>query len=47
MFTTDSNIVKDYILLINSNEKSLADVPDFKNLREVVENALEESSQPH
>lgn len=41
MFTTNNSIVKDYVLLIRSGEKTINDVPDFQNLRAVVSVALE------
>ncbi|WP_157492950.1 hypothetical protein [Lysinibacillus sp. F5] len=33
MFTKESQIVKDYVLLIKLGEKTVEDVPDFHNLR--------------
>lgn len=43
MFTKDSKIVRDYILLIQNGEKTVDDVPDFQNLKEVVADALAQS----
>lgn len=40
MFTANSQIVKDYVLLIQKGIKTIDDVPDFQNLREVVSNVL-------
>lgn len=40
MFTENSAIVKDYVLLIQKGLKTIEDIPDFKNLREVVSNVL-------
>lgn len=40
VFTKESRIVQDYVLLINKGLKTFADVPDFFNLREVVEQCL-------
>lgn len=44
MFNENSKIVRDYVLLINAGEKSIEDVPDFQNLREVVSNVLAQSN---
>lgn len=41
MFKKESPIVKSYVLLIESGTKKLEDVPDFKNLKEVVKNVLD------
>lgn len=41
MFTEDSKLVKDYVLLIENNLKTINDVPNFQNLREVVQNVLD------
>lgn len=41
MFNENSKLVKDYVLLINNDLKTIAEVPDFKNLREVVQNVLD------
>ncbi|MEG0260489.1 MAG: CD1375 family protein [Lysinibacillus sp.] len=43
MFNANSEIVKDYALLIKNKEKTINDVPDFDNLREVVANVLAQS----
>ncbi|QVY63000.1 CD1375 family protein [Cytobacillus gottheilii] len=43
MFTTESKIVKDYVLLIQNGLRTIDDVPDFQNLREVVMIALAKS----
>lgn len=40
MFNENSKIVQDYVLLIRNNLKTIDDVPDFQNLREVVSNVL-------
>lgn len=40
MFTTESKIVQDYALLIKNRLKTIEDVPDFQNLREVVSDVL-------
>jgi predicted nuclease with TOPRIM domain len=40
MFTADSQIVKSYILLIKQGLKTLEEVPDLYNLREVVQQCL-------
>lgn len=39
-FTKDMQIVKNYILLVNQGIKTLDDVPNLFNLREVVENVI-------
>ncbi|MEH7342769.1 hypothetical protein V7122_02595 [Bacillus sp. JJ1532] len=44
MFKINSNIVKDYVLLIQNGEKTIADVPDFQNLRKVVSDVLAQSN---
>ena len=41
MFTEDSKLVKDYVLLIENNLKTIDDVPNFQNLKEVVQNVLD------
>ena len=41
MFTEESKLVKDYVLLIENNLKTIDDVPNFQNLREVVQNVLD------
>ncbi|WP_236913348.1 CD1375 family protein [Clostridium sp. Cult1] len=45
VFTKDSRIVQDYVLLINKGLRTLEDVPDLFNLKEVVEQCLEEQEQ--
>lgn len=40
MFTKDSKIVQSYLVLIQAGEKTIDDVPDYQNLREVVSNVL-------
>lgn len=40
MFNENSKLVKDYVLLIQSGIKTIDDVPNFSNLREVVSNVL-------
>lgn len=42
VFTKDSRIVQDYVLLIKKGLKSFDEVPDLFNLREVVKQCLEE-----
>ena len=42
-FTENSPLVKDYVLLINAKERTIDDVPNFGNLREVVTSALAQS----
>ena len=39
-FTKDSQLVKNYILLINEGLKTLHDVPKLYNLKEVVQQCL-------
>lgn len=41
-FTKDSRIVQDYVLLINNGLKTFDDVPNLFNLREVVQQCLEQ-----
>lgn len=43
MFDANSNIVKDYVLLIREGEKKIDDVPSYKSLRDVVKSVLENS----
>ncbi|MGN7478937.1 CD1375 family protein [Solibacillus silvestris] len=43
MFNEKSKLVKDYVLLIKNGEKTIEDVPDFRNLKEVVTNVLNNS----
>ena len=40
MFNADSMIVKNYVLLIRKGFKTIDDVPDYSNLREVVSGVL-------
>ena len=40
MFNENSKLVQDYVLLIHSGLKTINDVPDFSNLREVVSSVL-------
>ncbi len=40
MFNQDSKLVKDYVLLIQKGFKTIDDVPNFDNLKEVVSNVL-------
>lgn len=40
MFTENSKIVQDYVLLIRNGVKTIDDVPNCQNLREVVSNVL-------
>lgn len=40
MFTEASKIVQDYVLLIQNGLKTIDDVPNFQNLREVVAHVL-------
>ncbi|WP_274362762.1 CD1375 family protein [Paenibacillus thermotolerans] len=40
MFTENSKIVQDYVLLIQHGLKTIDDVPNHENLREVVSNVL-------
>lgn len=40
-FTKDSMVVKCWVMLIKNKTKSLKDVPDLWNLREVVTNVIE------
>ncbi len=40
-FTADSQIVKNYLLLIKQGIKTIDDVPDLYNLKEVVQQCLE------
>lgn len=41
MFTEENKLVKDYVLLIENNLKTIDDVPNFQNLKEVVKNVLD------
>lgn len=40
VFTTEMQIVKNYVLLIHSGLKTMDDVPNLYNLREVVQSVL-------
>lgn len=40
VFDKDSSIVKSYLLLIKNGLRTMAEVPDLFNLREVVEECL-------
>lgn len=40
-FTKDSQLVKDYVLLINNNRMTINDVPNLFNLKEVVQDVLD------
>lgn len=42
IFTAESRIVQDYVLLINKGLKTFNDVPNLFNLREVVQQCLEQ-----
>lgn len=44
VFTKESRIVQDYVLLINKGLKTFDDVPNLFNLREVVEQCLAEQN---
>ena len=39
-FSKDSQLVKDYVLLIDNKKMSVEDVPNLFNLKEVVQDAL-------
>lgn len=41
MFTESSKLVQDYALLIKNGLKTIEEVPDFSNLREVVSRVLD------
>lgn len=41
MFTADSKIAKDYVFLIQNGLKTIDDVPNYLNLKEVVAHVLE------
>ncbi|MDQ0344213.1 hypothetical protein ACFFF5_10120 [Lederbergia wuyishanensis] len=41
MFNENSKIVQDYVLLIQNGLKTIDDVPNFHNLREVVSSVLD------
>ena len=40
MFTENSKLVQDYVLLIRNGLKTIEEVPNFQNLREVVASVL-------
>lgn len=40
MFNQNSKLVQDYVLLIRSGIKTIDDVPEFSNLKEVVSGVL-------
>lgn len=40
MFNQESKLVKDYVLLIQKGIKTIEDVPNYSNLREIVSNVL-------
>ncbi|AKL96614.1 hypothetical protein CACET_c31700 [Clostridium aceticum] len=40
MFNENSKLVQDYVLLIRNGLKTIADVPNFQNLREVVSSVI-------
>lgn len=42
VFTKDSRIVQDYVLLINKGFKTMDEVPNLFNLKEVVQQCLEQ-----
>ena len=44
MFNENSKLVKDYVLLIENNLKTIDDVPNFQNLKEVVQNFLDKKT---
>lgn len=46
MFNENNKLVQDYVLLIQNNIKSIEDVPNFDNLREVVTNVLNNKVNP-
>lgn len=41
-FTKESSIVKSYVLLIQKDMKTIEDVPNLFNLKEVVQQCLEQ-----
>lgn len=43
-FTEESQLVKDYLLLIKYNKTTLEEIPNLYNLKEVVEQCLEQSN---
>lgn len=40
MFDESSKLVNDYVLLIQEGERTIDDVPNYSNLKEVVSNVL-------
>lgn len=40
MFNEKSKIVQDYVLLIQKGERTIDDVPNYSNLKEVVSSVL-------
>lgn len=40
MFNEKNKLVNDYVLLIQNGEKTIEDVPNFSNLRDVVSDVL-------
>ncbi|WP_404407758.1 CD1375 family protein [Jeotgalibacillus malaysiensis] len=40
MFTSQSRIVQDYVLLIKEGRRTIDQVPDYQNLRQVVSDVL-------
>lgn len=40
MFNKDSKLVQDYALLIKNGLRTIEDVPNFSNLRDVTSNVL-------
>ena len=45
MFDVNNQLVKSYVLLIKKGEKEITDVPNFMNLRGVVEDAIAKANQ--
>lgn len=43
-FTEESQLVKDYVLLIKHNKMTLDDIPNIFNLKDVVENVVNSQS---
>ncbi|WP_371816096.1 CD1375 family protein [Exiguobacterium sp. s181] len=44
MFTKENKVVQSYVLLIQEGEKTIDDVPDYQNLREVVSSVLAQAN---
>ena len=44
MFNQNSKLVKDYVLLIQTGSKTINEVPDYSNLKEVVADVLKNSN---